>query len=151
MCQLDSLTVKFVWKRIPADMKKKSKEIAATWKLVSALVQRDFATFFGASTSAAFASPLLQRLNVALREEVQSRNLLAIRTAYALISVEQAAPLLGLQAAQVAAFLTQQGWTADPQAPAHFFTPTPVDQKKAREISQAQIEQLTKYVTHLED
>ena len=125
--------------------------VARVCELVSALVQRDFASFFVSSSCAAFTTPLLQRLNVSLHDAVQCRNLLAIRAAYALISVEQAAPLIGLPTAQVAAFLTQQGWTPDAQAPNQFFTPTPLEQTKARDISQEQIQQLTKYVTHLED
>lgn len=148
----EPLSAKFVWKRIPADMKKKSKDLAGTWKLLSALLRRDFSAFFAQSIAlhAAF-SPLVQRLNQALRGEVQARNLVAIRVAYALVSVDQAAPLLGLSKAEVPAFLLKEGWTPDAQAPTQFFTPTPADTKKARDISQQQIEQLTKYVTHLED
>lgn len=148
----ECLSGKFTWKRIPADMKKKSKDLSGTWKLLSALLTRDFSGFFAHSIALqASFSPLVQRLNTALRGEVQARNLVAIRVAYALVSVDQAAPLLGLSKSEVPAFLLKEGWTPDAQAPTQFFTPTPADSKKGRDISQKQIEQLTKYVTHLED
>ena len=121
-------------------------------QLLSSLLQRDFAGFFSSSAALnAGFSPLAQRLNAALRSEVQMRNLQSIRVAYALISVDAATPLLGVPKDSVGAFLAQHGWQADPQSPANYFTPPAADVKKPRQISQQQIEQLTKYVTHLED
>lgn len=121
-------------------------------QVVSSLLQRDFEAFFASSASVAGALslPALQRLNELLRAEVQSRNLAALCQAYAVVSAEQAAPLLGLTREQAGPFLLARAWTADAEA-AGFFVAPPLVDSKPREVSQQQIEQLTKYVTHLED
>lgn len=122
-------------------------------QVVSSLLQRDFDSFFASSTSVAggLSLPALQRLNDLLRAEVQSRNLAALGEAYAVVSAEQAAPLLGVSREQAGPLLAERGWTADPDAAAGFFVAPPLVDSKPREVSQQQIEQLTKYVTHLED
>jgi len=158
LCQ-NNLSAKFVWQRVPAELKKKSPELQALWKLVSSLLQRDFIGFFAQSSAAALPTPLLARMLTLLREEVQRVNLRAMASAYTVISAEAAAALLGMTAEQSAAALTAQGWTAaaaaqQPQgapASARFFTPPPLDRSKPRDISHKQIEQLTGYITHLEE
>jgi hypothetical protein len=74
-----------------------------------------------------------------------------MRAAYAVVSADSAASLLGLTLEQVGPFLRAQGWTPQPQAAGQFFAPPPVEDSKAREVSAKQLEQLTGYIAHLEE
>jgi hypothetical protein len=155
-----SLITRFIWKRIHKDIKKSSKNVAIVWKLLQSLHRGDFTTYFSeaAGYQAGLSTPLLQQLNQALRQETQSANLLNIRRAYATIGVEQASPLLGTKPAETIALFTQLGWQPDAAAAGgagaaganQFFNPTPLEIPKQRQITEAQIEQLTRYVADLE-
>lgn len=143
-------STRFVWKRVPADMKKASKNLQIVWKLLQSLHRGDFATFFAESVAfhGGLTHPLLQQMNAALRGETQSANILNIRRAYTTISVDQAASLLGTKRAEAVQLMTKLGWTPDEKS--EFFNPTPLAIPKQREISERQIEQLTRYVADLE-
>ena len=158
-----------MWKRLPVDLKKKSRDLSLLWKLVSLLLQRDFASFFAQASAASAANaltvPLLARMLTTLIEEVRVENLKAMQSAYAVVSSEVAAPLLGVQSAQVGPLLLQQGWTQQAAAAAagagaatggaapagSLFVPPAAVASKSREITKQQLQQLTGYIAHLED
>lgn len=151
-----SLTSKFVWRRIPVDLKSKSAPLQATWRLLADLHRGEFSSYYANADAdaikAALASPVLQQLNAMLRAEIHARNVTHIRRAYTTIGVSQAAALLGLTVESTPAFLTGSlQWTPDSSAPSQFFHPTPLAAPKPRDISTQQIEQITKYIAHLEE
>jgi hypothetical protein len=89
-----------LWKRLPKDVKKGSKELAALWKIGTAMWKKEFGSAFSACEGN--WSKLVRPFVGALKTTMQARNIKLISNAYSSISLENVASMLGLNKQQAA-------------------------------------------------
>ena len=149
--QLDR--ARFLWKRVPEEIKSSDAELQALWAVGKAMWQTDHRLALQQSTAPAFAwsGPLVATLINALHEQYLKHSFTQIGTAYAAVSAESLAEKLGVPVATVHDFASAAGWTAD--AVSGFFKPLQPEsekQQKHQSVKLQQLQQLTNYVAHLE-
>jgi len=161
------LTSKWVWKRIPDEMKKRNKDIQTIWMLLCHLHRLDYAAFFHThstlSAASSYSNPILHSLHRALGDYIRRRNLAAIQSAYSSVSLETVMELSGWKANEVEEWANKEGLTAvtattpaqtqqqqQSSSSTRFFAFAPQHPEKDRHVEPEQIKQLTNYIMQLE-
>ncbi|CAC5401603.1 COPS8 [Mytilus coruscus] len=110
---------KFVWKRIPAQIKTSTPELTNVWAVGQKIWQRDFPGIYEAFNKEWSESlkPVMDALLAATRK--RAFNLVA--QAYDSINVDDLAAFVGMPSSEAAQAVQKEGWDADPQT--RFITP----------------------------
>ncbi|XP_071150680.1 COP9 signalosome complex subunit 8-like [Mytilus edulis] len=138
---------KFVWKRIPVQIKTSTPELTNVWAVGQKIWQRDFPGIYEAFTKewSEALKPVMDALLAATRK--RAFNLVA--QAYDSINVDDLAAFVGMPSSEAAQAVQKEGWDADPQT--RFITPRkPCAVVDPVLVSEQQLSVLTDYVSFLE-
>jgi len=146
LVQNDLCNAKFLWKRIPAEMKT-SEELAAIWRVGQKLWLKDMPGFYAEVRSfpwSAATAPVVNQLIEFQRES----NIRLIGIAYSSIQPLDVAKLLGVSVEEAETLVLSRGWTKSegmiiPEEP-------PVETIKITS-AEDQLGKLTDFVTFLEN
>ena len=145
--QLDS--ARFLWKRIPAELKGGDAELRALWAIGTAMWQKDHAGMMAALSAHAWSPPLVAQLASALLSAQLERSFAALGRAYSSIPAAKLAAKLGVPVSKVEELAAAHSWTADAVTGAlKPMQPEPEAQPASGQADQLQ--RLTEYVAHLE-
>jgi len=140
---------RFVWKRIPATEKKRSKELGAIWRIAQCFAKREPTAFFTSSTGYAWSAPV-EPLVRALVERTRESNAALIAKAYSTVSLPTFATFMGLPIERAAAYALAQKWTIDSAKSPAVVSPVRPTVTKPSTTSVEQLRQLAEYVSYLE-
>jgi len=143
----DTTNARYLWKRVPASLKKSSATLQACWKLATALIKKDSAAFWAACEGGRFGplQPLVTALRDTRREHVADQ----IDLAYSSVSLVRCAGMLGVSKEDAKKLLVGRGCGVDEKA--DIVIPTQKTCRKNQTATLEQLEQLSRYVAHLEE
>jgi len=142
----DLNSARFLWKRIPTEVKAAVPEFAQIWKIGQSMWKREYKNIY-ASLQVNWA-PIYQSLARHLADQFRQRTFTLLSRAYTTISVNDCAVILGLPAAEVVQLTTQRGWQLDQAT--NMLRPAPYADQKVQKTGIDQLGNLTKYVVFLE-
>jgi COP9 signalosome complex subunit 8 len=140
--EMDS--ARFLWKRIPHDIKKTNAELQAVWKIGKCMWQREYAELYKAFTNT--WEPLNKTLAELLLGRVRQQTFELLSKNYTTISAESAATFLGMAPQDATKFCLQNGWTQD----GAFLVPHWIEKSAAKTAGIDQLQSLTEFVVYLE-
>jgi len=126
--------------------KKTSKDLNILWKIGQSLWKKDSSSFNREIENKEFSNDLKPFIFY-LKDEVRNRNEELISIAYQVISLSHCAELLSLTKQQTVEHVTKLKWVIE----GDFVLPRRPTTNKQQETSLAQLNQLTTYMTHLEE
>jgi len=146
----DYQNAKFLWKRIPSEIKKSSQEIQVIWNIGKNLIKYELSSVYELIASYEWPQ-YLNNIIKYLREEVKKRSLQTISKSYSYICFEDCMKMTGITDKEEAIKLAESmKWEVDLSF--GFFLP-----KKSclvednRTSNQEQLEKLAEYVAFLEN
>ncbi|GBG78248.1 hypothetical protein CBR_g26281 [Chara braunii] len=143
----DLNSARFLWKRIPTNIKQSNQELAAVWAIVQKMWLRNRAQCHEAIRGFPW-SPILQPVIAAVAEDYRESMYKLLCTAYSTISLADAAAFLGLPECDTVNLMVSRGCSIDPATKMLTVRarPTVTDQK----TNMGHLQKLTEYVFHLE-
>ncbi|GBG69486.1 hypothetical protein CBR_g4180 [Chara braunii] len=140
-------SARFLWKRIPTNIKQSNQELAAVWAIVQKMWLRNRAQCHEAIRGFPW-SPILQPVIAAVAEDYRESMYKLLCTAYSTISLADAAAFLGLPECDTVNLMVSRGCSIDPATKMLTVRarPTVTDQK----TNMGHLQKLTEYVFHLE-
>jgi len=141
----DLVSARFLWKRIPQEMKKNDVELQAIWAIGQRLWVQDYAGVYVAFK--ANWSPLNLTLTEILNESFRERTFAVVSKAYSIVSERSLALYLGLSVDEAVAYVKKKDWeiTGDGFVKTKVVSPT-----KGATDALANMQSLTNYVIFLE-
>jgi len=147
MCeQLDE--ARFLWKRVPAELRDADAELCALWAIGKAMWVKDMAAAQVAMGGFAWTPPLLAELVARMQREHLERSFAQCARAYSLISAEHLASTLGAPVGKIAQMADAACWTTDAETGA--YVPATAEDPTGKVELMAQLQILTDYVAHVE-
>ncbi|XP_045178904.2 COP9 signalosome complex subunit 8-like [Mercenaria mercenaria] len=147
LLQNDTCNAKFLWKRIPQQVKTGSPELAQVWAVGQKMWQRDFPGMYEALQKD-WTEPY-KDIMTAVLEATRKRAFGLVAQAYSSINAEEFAAYMGMPINDAVKAAQNEGWQADPNT--RLVTPKkiapPSDPVLANE---QQLSVLTDYVSFLE-
>ncbi|XP_069697626.1 COP9 signalosome complex subunit 8 [Periplaneta americana] len=146
--QNDLCNAKYLWKRIPQNVKNSHTELASIWKVGQRMWQRDFPGVYVALS--ADWSENVGHIMQALLENVRKRAVFLVSHAYSSISVDDLAAFVGMPVEQAVLAAAEQGWTVDTAS--RMVKPCrPNISQNQGASSEDQLYKLTEFVSFLEN
>lgn len=151
----DVINAKFLWKRIPEQIKSENVELQNIWKIGQFLWKKKFANVFTAVSSQQWSmvtQPLLTKLLSNLRTRITD----LIARAYSIVKIEDTCLLVGLDETQVIELALEKSWEIDMDnkliKPTQESTSSNVKHAgNTGDISEALMSSLTDYISFLEN
>ncbi|CAH1764288.1 19725_t:CDS:2 [Entrophospora sp. SA101] len=143
----DLPSAKFLWKRIPENIKSSSKELNLIWNVVMALWKRDHEKFYENVNSNKWNhlfTPLIEQL----AEKIRQSMINLISEAYSSILIDEFIKYVGLPKENALSIVEGQGWTIDNSK--NMLYPNKIVKEEFKPISLNNFSQLTDLVTNLE-
>jgi len=137
---------RFLWKRIPTEIKKSDIELQSVWGIGQRLWVQDYAGAYAAFKSFNW-TPLHATLVEILEESFRERSFAVTAKAYSVVSVKSLALLLGQSVDDVSKYAVSKGWEVVADG---FLKTKPVSQPKFETATLANMQSLTDYVVYLE-
>ncbi|CAG8442499.1 2219_t:CDS:2 [Diversispora eburnea] len=147
LVQQDLPSARFLWKRLPDNIKGNSKELKAIWDVGVALWQREYENVYSIINSQTWnptIAPLLEQLSENLRERMFS----LISEAYSSIIIDDVIKFVGLSREKVLEVAEERGWDIDLSNNILQPKKTVIDTPQSTSLSN--FSQLTDLVIHLE-
>jgi len=141
----DLSNARFLWKRIPAQLKATNPDLPAIWKIAQSMLKNQYADVFRAMNAHAFNDADLVRL---LADIYRQRNFQLIAKAYTSISIASVADMLGISGGEAQQVCQSAGWSFD--AASGTFTPVRPAEAKDQAIGAKQLQHLTEFFCYLE-
>jgi COP9 signalosome complex subunit 8 len=116
----DLNNARFLWKRIPQELKKNNISIQSVWKIGQTMWKREYEETYKAITVPEW-EPVLQPLLRALVDAFRHRTALLLTKSYTTISLSDTCSFLGLNEQDATQYVHNLHWTYDPNT--KFFTP----------------------------
>lgn len=146
--QNDLCNAKYLWKRIPQNVKNSHAELAFIWKVGQKIWQRDFPGVYAALN--ADWSENVRHIMQALLENVRKRAVHLVSHAYSSINMDDLAASVGMPVEQAVLAATEQGWKVD--VGARMVKPCrPSSSPNQGASSEDQLYKLTEFVSFLEN
>eukprot|EP01098_Paradermamoeba_levis_P009021 TRINITY_DN3732_c0_g1_i1.p1 TRINITY_DN3732_c0_g1~~TRINITY_DN3732_c0_g1_i1.p1 ORF type:complete len:203 (+),score=66.19 TRINITY_DN3732_c0_g1_i1:97-705(+) len=143
----DLTNAKFLWKRVPKEVKAATPELASLWAIGKNMWTRNYPEVFVSLNNPNWSAHLVP-LIAKLSETFRARTLTLLSKAYSSLSVSDSASYLGLNNEDTIKYVTQHGWLHD--AATHTLTPKLSSSSSPQTIDPNQLQQLTEYVVFLE-
>jgi len=145
----DLNSARFLWKRIPSEIRASNTELQAIWTVGKHLwpATRNYPEVYN-SLRAVDWHPQYAILVSALEEAFRERTLQLISRAYSMISLKDCANLVGLSDEEMLAFATSLGWDYDDTS--NYLRPVKKKVEQEERTSLEQLQQLTEYIVFLE-
>ncbi|PSN42702.1 hypothetical protein C0J52_23397 [Blattella germanica] len=146
--QNDLCNAKYLWKRIPQNVKNSHAELVNIWKVGQKMWQRDFPGVY-AALNVDWSENVGNIMN-ALLENVRKRAVYLVSHAYSSIGMDDLAAFVGMPCDQAVKAASDQGWVVD--APCRMVRPCrpPASQNQGAS-SEDQLYKLTEFVSFLEN
>ncbi|CAG8464487.1 8761_t:CDS:2 [Paraglomus occultum] len=141
-------SARFLWKRIPDEIKASSEQLHAIWDVATNLWQRDYAPVYMSVEQKPW-TPLIGSLMKKVAETLRERVFTLLSEAYSSITVEEVSNFIGVPADKVAQVTAERGWIYD--AATNTLQPKKiVEPGITRSTSLGSFSRLTDLVIHLE-
>ncbi|KAJ0391932.1 hypothetical protein P43SY_009891 [Pythium insidiosum] len=138
---------RFLWKRIPSDIKQQSTLLANVWSIGKALWKRDFAAAYGEMNREWPES--VRELIATLRKSTRESAAELVSVAYSTIPLSEVAVALGFDdETSLVAYCESLGWSVSLST--KLVHPKPLARSVAELSSLQQLESISDYVLHLE-
>lgn len=144
----DLTNAKFLWKRIPQNIKTANADLALIWNVGQKMWQRDFPAIYE-SLNKEFPE-YIKPLMTAILESTRKRAFTLVAKAYSYISTDDFSHFVGMPVNDAVDAAVKEGWKADSQT--KMLTPAPLE--KAVDLllpSEEQLARLTDFVSFLEN
>jgi len=148
LIQGDLDNARFLWRRIPKDIRNQQPEIGAAWDIGRQMWKKDYSNIYKAIKSFK-GSELHKTLIEYLLETFRDRTFALLSTAYTYIGIADASNILGLSSKESIKFCTAKGWEYDKEN--KYFKPKPIVEKKVQTAGLEHLQSLTEYVVYLEN
>lgn len=146
--QNDLCNAKYLWKRIPQNVKNSHAELGLIWKVGQKMWLRDFPGVYAALS--ADWSENVGHIMQALLENVRKRAVYLVSHAYSSISMDDLAAFVGMPMEQAVIAASDQGWKVD--VASHMVKPCrPAVSQNQVASSEDQLYKLTEFVSFLEN
>jgi len=142
----DLNSARFLWKRIPTEIKAALPEFANIWRIGQSMWKREYNNIYAALSIN--WPPAYQVLATKLLDQFRQRTFALLSRAYTSIRVNDAAVILGLSPADAIKATTQKGWQLEQAT--NTLKPVPVVEPIVQKTGLDQLSDLTKYVVFLE-
>ncbi|XP_060587818.1 COP9 signalosome complex subunit 8-like [Ruditapes philippinarum] len=147
LLQNDTCNAKFLWKRIPQQVKTGCPELALLWAVGQKMWQRDFPGIYE-TIQKEWTDPY-KDIMAAVLEATRRRAFNLVAQAYSSINAEEFAAYMGMPVNDAVKAAQNEGWQADPNT--KLVTPRkPVAQSDPVLANEQQLSVLTDYVSFLE-
>ena len=138
---------RFLWKRLPAEVKA-DPELQAIWAVGKAMWQQKHAEVHAKAAAFAWSAPFVAPLVGTLQAQYLQTTFTQLGVAYATVTAETLSAKLGVPAAKVHELANAAGWTADAVSGA--YKPVQPEGESHHTVKLEQLQTLTAYVSHLE-
>uniref|UniRef100_A0A6M2DJN8 COP9 signalosome complex subunit 8 n=1 Tax=Xenopsylla cheopis TaxID=163159 RepID=A0A6M2DJN8_XENCH len=141
-------SAKFLWQRIPEQVKSENPELASIWAVGKCIWLRDYKGIYQAlkKTWSEHVSDIMKKVE----EMIRTRAINLITQAYSCVSLETVAEMTGLSDEQVIATCMEKGWDVDNTT--RMVTPKkPKVELTSGTTSEDQLFKLTEFVSFLEN
>ncbi|XP_015608883.1 COP9 signalosome complex subunit 8 [Cephus cinctus] len=146
--QNDLCNAKYLWKRIPANIKSKSTELGRIWVVGQRMWQRDWPAVHTA-LNAEWSEHIFSIMN-ALKDSVRERAMSLISEAYSSLGLTGLAAMTGLSLEQARQAAVEKGWGIDGMT----VQPCKLDKEQCQtqaSLTEDQLYKLTQFVSFLEN
>lgn len=109
----DLTSAKFLWKRIPTKIKAANQELSTIWSVGKLMWKRNYSEIYSVIRSAPSWPNHLKNIMNMIAESIRERSISLINKAYSVISITEAASLLGLSKEDTIQMGNKYGWTCD--------------------------------------
>ncbi|PVD39051.1 hypothetical protein C0Q70_01678 [Pomacea canaliculata] len=148
LLQNDLCNAKFLWKRIPQNIKTANPELSTIWVVGQRMWLRDLPGVYEALKKE--WSEAVKPIMMALRDSVHKKAFNLVRLGYSSISVEDFSLFVGLSTSDAKQAALQDGWMLDSQS--RFLTPKKLESVITASLpSEQHLSILTDYVSFLEN
>lgn len=135
---------RFLWKRIPSNIKSAQTNLKTIWKIGQAMWTRNYIEFY--KTINGNWDPIHKPLVEALLASFRRKTFFLLSKAYDILSVNDACNYLGLSKQEVIKLASEHGWIHENE----YFRVKPIKEEKIQSTGIKQLEQLTEYFCYLE-
>ncbi|XP_015510728.1 COP9 signalosome complex subunit 8 [Neodiprion virginianus] len=146
--QNDICNAKYLWKRIPANVKANSNELQQVWLVGQRMWQRDWPAVH-AALSTEWSEDINSIMN-ALKENVRERAVILISEAYSSLTLITLASMTGLSAPEAQTLATEREWKIE----GDMVQPKRIDKDYhlgQNSLTEDQLHKLTQFVSFLEN
>ncbi|XP_012257380.1 COP9 signalosome complex subunit 8 [Athalia rosae] len=146
--QNDLCNAKFLWKRIPANVKSFSTELQQVWLVGQRMWQRDWAAVHTA-LNVEWSEDISSIMN-ALKVSVRDRAIHLISEAYSSLTLTTLATMTGLSVSDAQSAAVEKGWIID----GDMVEPKRIDKEQSMphtNLTEDQLYKLTQFVSFLEN
>ncbi|XP_043256399.1 COP9 signalosome complex subunit 8 [Colletes gigas] len=148
--QNDLCNAKYLWKRIPANLKTRSTELKQIWVVGQRMWQRDWHAVHAALNVE--WSKDVSDIMAALKDNVRERAMVLISKAYSSLDINVFASMTGLALEEARQMATERGWTVD----GTMVQPCKIEKEECNRVSEVcltedQLHKLTQFVSFLEN
>jgi len=146
-----TINARFLWRRLPAKVKKASPELGAIWRIGKALWVKNLRDFYRALDDYRWSDSVKPYI-VALRDQKREQAKDLIARAYNSVALTVCQEMLNLPEQQTIASLQDAGWRVDVQKGMVFPAAKTVSasKKDQQHTTTTQLSQLTNYISYLE-
>ncbi|XP_076643558.1 COP9 signalosome subunit 8 [Halictus rubicundus] len=147
--QNDLCNAKYLWKRIPADVKTENTELKQIWVVGQCMWQRDWAAVH-AALNAEWSTDVSNIMN-ALKDNVRERAINLVSKAYSSLRLGMFATMTGLPEEEARQAAVEKGWTID----GLMVEPRKIETEECildnEDHTEDQLRKLTQFVSFLEN
>ncbi|XP_051156281.1 COP9 signalosome complex subunit 8 [Leptopilina boulardi] len=140
---------KYLWKRIPDNVKSNSAELCHVWTVGQHMWKRDWPAVH-AALNVNWSEDVIEVMN-ALKENVRERAMVLVSEAYSSLHVDVLAGMTGLSGEQTQKAALERGWAVD----GSMIQPRKLDREQSTPAQEAlteeQLYKLTQFVSFLEN
>lgn len=109
----DLISAKFLWKRIPPEIKEDNDELSIIWLVGKLMWKRNYAEIYGVIESCPTWPNHLKNIMNLILESTRQRAKVLISKAYSNISLKDASKLMGLSQEDTLNLAKQENWTLE--------------------------------------
>jgi len=148
LLQNDLCSAKFLWKRIPSDIKAAHEDLEHIWALGQKMWQRDLPAIYEC-LQREWPDRLKPTMHKIL-ESVRKRTISVVSNAYSSISAQDFSMLVGLSKEKALEVATENGWTYNTEKDM-ILPKKPPEPSSSVTPSEQQLQRLTEFVSFLEN
>lgn len=151
----DLISAKFLWKRIPAEIKQENEELSIIWHVGRSMWKKDYPEIYGVIRSCPSWPNHLKNIMNLILETTRRRAERLITKAYSTVHINQASRLLGLSQEETRQWVASRNWSLEEETGfininKHSASDSKVPPMAVIENRTELLEKLTDYIIFLE-
>eukprot|EP01112_Ceratiomyxa_fruticulosa_P009578 TRINITY_DN2506_c0_g1_i1.p1 TRINITY_DN2506_c0_g1~~TRINITY_DN2506_c0_g1_i1.p1 ORF type:complete len:222 (+),score=60.89 TRINITY_DN2506_c0_g1_i1:59-667(+) len=144
----DLNSARFLWKRIPTNIKAAQAELTTIWTIGQALWKREYSNVYKVLSQDGVWPAAFREIATLFTEVFRQRMIELVSKAFSTISVADLGVYLGVDEPSTLTFANSHNWTID--LATQTISPKPISTTKSQKITTSQLDSLTSYVAFLE-